>query len=167
MTSNVSGPEFQPPAAGDRLAAVGVMAVGGVEAPGPFGESGELSACLAEGLDVPVERGEVAFQKVDNVMAGGFAMAAKVEDGGDFGECEACGLGVSDEGEPIDGLVGVIAIVVGGAVGGGQHADLLVVADGLGGDQGASGELSDSHDSDLTPLTFQSAGRRTVVTWRR
>ena len=166
VTSTVSCLELQSRAASDRLAPVGVAAFGGVKAPGPVGECGELFAGLTQILDMPVERGEVTLQQVDDVIAGGLTLATKVEDGTDFGEGEAGGLGVPDESEPIDSLIGVVPIVVGGPVGSGQDPDLLVVTDGLGGNPGASGELSDSHDTHNNPLTFQSTGRRTVVTWR-
>ena len=160
VASPVSGCHAQ--GSGDGLTPVGVAALGRVEAPGLLGEGDQLFACLTQGLDVPVESGEVALEQVDDVMTGGLTLAAEVEDGGDLGEGETRGLGVADEAEPIDRFFRVVAIVVGGPIRGGQHPDLLVVANGLGGYPGSSGQLSDSHVLDLTPLTFQSTGRRTV-----
>ena len=92
-----------------------------------------------------VESRHVPLQQVDDVMAGGLPMAAQVEDGGDLGEGQSGGLGVSDELEPVDGLVRVVAVIVVIPDGFGEEPDVLVVADRLGGGPGLMGQFSDSH----------------------
>src|SRR3989304_463867 len=90
VASPVSGCHAQ--GSGDGLTPVGVAALGRVEAPGLLGEGDQLFACLTQGLDVPVESGEVALEQVDDVMTGGLTLAAEVEDGCDLGEGETRGL---------------------------------------------------------------------------
>ena len=143
----------------DGLTAVGVDAFGGVEAASPLGEVGELSSGRTEHGDVLVESGQVTFQQVDHVVTGCLTLAAQVEDGGDLGEGETGGLSVPHEVEPINGLLGIVPVIVGGAVGFGEDPDVLVVADGLGGSARALGQLSDSHDRECSYLTFQSTRR--------
>ena len=108
---------------------------------------------------MPVESDQVTFQQVNHMVAGGFALAAQVEDGSDLGEGKTGGLNVPHEVEPVDGLFGIIPVIVGGTIRLEEKPDVLVVADGLGGGAGARGQLSDSHDYEYSPLTFQSPGR--------
>jgi hypothetical protein len=53
----------------DGLAAVGVVALGRVETSGLLGEGGQLLSCLTQGLDMPVEGGQVPLEQIDNMKA--------------------------------------------------------------------------------------------------
>jgi hypothetical protein len=60
VTSPGSGTQVEPTS--DGLATVGVVALGRVEAPCLLGERCQFLACLAQGLHVPVEGGEVSLE---------------------------------------------------------------------------------------------------------
>jgi len=153
MAPGGSGLQVESVGPGDRLAPVRVSALCRIEAAGPLGEGDEVASGLAEDPEVAVERREVPFEQVDDMMARGFAVAAEIEDGGDLGEGETRGLGIPHESEPIDRLLRVVPVSVGRPVGRGEHPDLLVVANGLGWNPGAPGELSDPHHGvEFTPL---------------
>lgn len=134
----------------DGLAAVGVGAVGRVEALSAIGHRGELTAGSVKLVDVAVEVTEMPFEQIDDVVARAEAVVAHVQDGSNLGEGESGGLGVADEAQPVDCILSIVAVAVGGALGLGEDPDVLVVADGLGGDVDASGEFSDLHGFDST-----------------
>lgn len=135
----------------DGLAAVGVGAVGRVEALSAIGHRGELTAGSVKLVDVAVEVTEMPFEQIDDVVARAEAVVAHVQDGSNLGEGESGGLGVADEPEPIDGFVSVFPVAVWGAFGLGKDSDVLVVANGFGRDADSVGEFSDLHDSIVPP----------------
>ena len=136
----------------DRLAAVGIDAIRGVEAAGPLGELRQLLSSVTQRLDVLVDGGQVTIQEFDHVTTGGLPLTAQIEDGGNLGEGQPGGLGVPDELEPIDCVLGIVPVVVAVSTRLRKEPDLLVVAERLGGGPGPLGQLSDSHDSQSTLL---------------
>ena len=120
----------------DGLAAVGIGAVGGVQPPRPGDEPGVELTARAEALDAPVDVGEVPLHEFDDVMAGRLTLAAQLEDRGHLRERESAVLRVTDEAEALDGLGSVVAIAVRGTGGRWYEPDVLVVADGGGGESG-------------------------------
>jgi hypothetical protein len=135
-----------------RLAAVGVDTVRRIEASSAFSELSQLAAGLPEGLYVLIEGRHVPFQQIDHVMTGGLTLTAQLEDRRDLGEGEAGGLGIPDEGETVDGILGVVPIVVGIAGRLGEQSDLFVIADRLGSGTCSVRQFSDSHEASVYPL---------------
>lgn len=136
----------------DGLATIGIDTLGRVEGSCPFGEVGQLASGVSEVLDVPVERSQVTIQEADHMMAGSLTLAAEIEDRGDFRERKAGGLCVAYEVEPVDRILGVFPIPIGGTVGFRKKADGFVVANGLGGRARSSSQFPDSHVYQYKPL---------------
>ena len=129
----------------DGLAALGIGAVGGVQAPGPSDEPGVDLATRLEALDAPVDVGEVPLHQPDDVMAGGLALAAQLEDRADLRERETTVLRVADEAEALHRFRSVVAIAVRRTRRRRHEADVLVVADGRGGESGLVCDVADLH----------------------
>jgi len=78
------------------------------------------------------------------------AVVAQFQNLADLAEGEPHGLGGSDEPEPFQRSLVVVAIPGRGPCRRREEPDFFVVADGFGGDFDVVGQLPDSHESDDT-----------------
>ncbi len=90
--------------------------------------------------------------------AGSDPVVSEGDDVADLSERETGRLSGADEPESIDRRVVVIAVAADRATGWREDAQVLVVADRLGGHAGALRQLADQH----FPLTFHCTGTLTV-----
>jgi GrpB-like predicted nucleotidyltransferase (UPF0157 family) len=148
---------------GDDVAHALGRAVLRVEGGGPLGQLPQLAAELLELPDAHLQVGGVALEQLGDMRAGGLPVVAEGDDLADLAQGEADRLGGADEAEAPQRSLVVGAVAGGGAGRWGQDADLLVVADRLGGNARLLGQLPDTHVASL--LTFQCRGRSRVP-WR-
>ena len=116
-----------------------------VEGGGTHGQVAELAAELLELPDAHVQVRGVALQEAGDMGAGCLPIVAERDDLADLAEGKANRLGGPHKSEASNGHLVVGAVAGGGTGRRGQDADLLVVADGLGGDACLLGELTDAH----------------------
>jgi hypothetical protein len=109
----------------------------------------------------PVELSDALVDKVGDMVTGGLTAVTGSEDLPDLGEGEAGGLCLSDEDDPVDDGVGVVAVAGRGAVGLGEQSVGFVEPQRLGAHDGGGRELADQHPG--LPLTFQCDGSRSVT----
>jgi hypothetical protein len=103
--------------------------------------------------DPTIQVGGVGSQQLGDV-AQGPAVVAEGDDLADLTQGEADPLGGADEPEPSERRLVIGPVAGGGAGRWGQDADLLVVADGLGGDPCLLGQLTDRPRSLPRPVVF-------------
>lgn len=123
----------------DRLAPVGIGAVGRIEPVCPLGQRGQLLAGLLERCDVLIEVIEVVCEQSRDMFACRGALFSKLEDGSNLCEREPRRLRVADESEALNCVLVIDAVAVGCSVRLGKDADLLVVSNCLGGHAGLTG----------------------------
>jgi len=133
------------------------VAVGRVEIPSSFDEAGQLELQRMQLGDGSVDRGRTDAQQVKDMAARGLTVVAQRHDRADLPEGEPDGLGCSDEGQPVEHAMIELAVASARSRGGVEQADLLVVAQGLGGDAGAASNLTDEHGLDL-PVHWKPYG---------
>jgi hypothetical protein len=118
---------------------------GGIQVLGPVDEPAEL--CL-QGAKLSDRAADVAgplAQELEDVAAGCVPTIPKGDDAPDLAEREAERLAHPDEGEPVEHRVVVQPVPRGRPVGGRHEADLLVVAERLGGHPRARRDVTDPH----------------------
>src|SRR5437660_9432146 len=106
--------------------------VGWVERPSPTRQASEVAAEPFELCDAAVGLGCPLAQEGEDMCTRGLAPVAQRHDLADLSQRETDGLGGADESDALDGRLVVVAVAGRCASGFGEHADLLVVADGLG-----------------------------------
>lgn len=151
----------------NRLTAIRVGAVRGVESPRTLGHLGELSSSLAERLYVPIEAPKVPLQQIDHMFTCRLPLASKFQNRRDLRQCEPGVLRVFNEPQPLDRSLPVVAVPVGSSVWFWEETDPLVVANRLRGNTHLAGQFSNLHGLTITHLTFQSNRRCTVSQQRR
>jgi hypothetical protein len=138
------------------------VAVGGVQTLRFGGEAAEVALEVLQLDNALADLVRTTFEQRDHVRARGLAAFSKGDDLADLTEGQPDRLRGPDERKAVDGRVVVVAIARGRALWRVQHADVLVVADGLHRDTRAIRELTDAHHISLCPLTFQKTGRFAV-----
>ena len=116
----------------NRLAPVGVCAVGGVNRSGTSRQGRQLGSSVPKGTEVLVQRLQMVFQQTGYVLTGRGAFFPQVENRGDFAERESGRLGVTNEAQSLYGALLVVAISVWRPRRAGKDTDVLVVPYGLG-----------------------------------
>jgi len=131
---------------GDDLADGFRPTVGGVECFGTCGEAGELDPEVRELGDAAVDVDGMLVDESPDLGAGSVAAVPHGDDAVYLAEREPVGPGGADEREPVEGVVLVVAVAVGGPSGGREEAEAFVVTDCPGREPRLGGDVSDAHD---------------------
>jgi len=143
----VSRRVFRGGACGNDLAPRRVVARRGVERIGPLGHCHELGPRRQKAIDLRVDLGNVARQQAARVAACRLPGGLHPHDLADLGERETRRLRVTNEPQPVDGIVVVVAIAVAVAIRLAHEADALVVPNRLGRETRLVRQFSDAHAS--------------------
>lgn len=95
--------------------------------------------------DLTVKFGEACREQLLDVLAGGGAGVAEVEDVPNLSQRQTGVATAADEVQAGDGVLGVVAVAAAGAFGCGEEPDFFVEAQCLGCGAGGFGELTDAH----------------------
>ncbi len=112
---------------------------------GAFRHGSQLGAGGEQAVDLGIDIGKVAGQKVARVGTRRLSRGLHADDLARLGESEPRRLGVANEAEPLDGVVPVVAVPVRVAVGLLHEPDLLVVPQSLCSKARLLGKFSDAH----------------------
>jgi hypothetical protein len=96
--------------------------------------------------DLVVDSIQAGLQHGDDLAAGRRLASAQADDRTNFGQAEPEVAGPADKAQQLDIVLGEAAVAGGGPLGGRQQAACFIQPDGLSGQAGAPGSLTDGED---------------------